>query len=129
MPQPQLQKILVIEDNEDIQQIIDLALVVVGGFSIVICGSGNEGLKKALSFNPQLILIDVMMPEMDGPTTLKMLRNTPELAHIPIIFTTAKVQPSEVEEYIKLGAIGVISKPFDPIVLPSQILQIWNKQK
>ena len=121
-----LNRILLVEDEPDIQIIAKLALESVGGFEVEICSSGSEALEKAPIFRPDLILMDVMMPSMDGPTTLKNLRQINEIATIPIIFMTAKVQPHEVNQYKKLGALAVIAKPFDPMKLASNIKNIWK---
>lgn len=86
--------------------------------------AGAKALEIVEEFKPDLILLDVMMPGMDGPTTFKKIRENPALAHTPVIFMTAKGQPGEVESYCKLGAAGVISKPFDPMTLPSEIREI-----
>lgn len=92
-----LQRILYVEDDSDIQAVAKLALEVVGGFSVKVCASGEQALAEAVAFDPQLILLDVMMPGMDGPSTLKGLRELPELAHVPVAFMTAKAQPQEIE--------------------------------
>ncbi|MDH5654747.1 MAG: response regulator [Spirochaetia bacterium] len=122
-----LNKILYVEDEIDIQSIAKIALESVGGFSLKVCSSGKEALESISSFAPDMVLLDVMMPEMDGPATLEAIRKLPEYTSIPIIFMTAKVQPSEVEELKSLGAMDVISKPFDPMTLSEQIKQIWEK--
>lgn len=128
MSQPPLSRILYVEDDPDIQKIGQVALEVVGGFTVGLCRSGQEALDKAPDFQPQLILIDVMMPEMDGPTTLARLREMPQTATTPAVFLTAKVQPGEVAGYLKLGAIAVIAKPFDPMTLADQVRAIWEKR-
>lgn len=120
-----LEKIMYIEDEPDIIAIAEISLQEVGGFTLVCCQSGREALQKALEFKPDLFLIDVMMPEMDGPAVLKALHKIPELSTIPIIFMTAKTQANEIKEYLKLGALDVITKPFNPIMLPEEIKQIW----
>lgn len=121
-----LTRILYVEDEPDIQAVAKLALEVVGGFVLEVCSSGKEALEKAEAFAPQLMLLDVMMPGMDGPTTMKKLREISTLENIPTIFMTAKVQPQEVKEYKALGAIEVIAKPFDPMTLSTQINDIWQ---
>ena len=123
----ELNKILYVEDEPDIQAVTKLALEEIGGFSLEVCGNGDEALAKAVDFAPDLLLLDVMMPGMDGPTTLKALREIPELANTPAIFMTAKVQPHEVEEYKALGAVDVIAKPFDPMTLSENLRNIWNR--
>lgn len=124
---PDLQKILYAEDEPDIQQVAEIALEMVGGFTLKTCSDGNEALNEAVGFAPDLFLFDVMMPGMDGPTTLKKLRQEPSLADTPVIFMTAKVQPDEVAELKALGAIEVIAKPFDPMELANQIKAIWQQ--
>ena len=126
---PNLKRILYVEDESDIQAIAKIALESVGGFTLMICSSGKEALEKAAEFAPELLLLDVMMPEMDGPSTLKLLRKIPDLNSVPAIFMTAKVQPSEVEELKTLGALDVIAKPFDPMTLAEQIKKIWENNK
>lgn len=123
----ELKRILYVEDEPDIQAVARLALEMVGGFTLETCSSGLEALGKAVGFAPQLILLDVMMPGMDGPATLAALRGLPELAAVPVIFMTAKVQPGEVAHYKKLGAVDVIPKPFDPMVLSDSIRKIWER--
>jgi len=128
MTSAQLQRIMIIEDEPDIQMVAQLALEAVGGFHVTISGSGSEALATAPAFAPDLILLDVMMPDMDGPSTLAALRQTPPTAHIPVIFMTAKVQPHEVQQYKALGAWDVIPKPFDPMSLSSTVQAIWDQQ-
>lgn len=119
-----LERILCAEDDPDIQAVAKLALELIGGFQAMICSSGQEVLQHVASYAPDLILLDVMMPGMGGPDTLNRLRADPGNAHIPVIFLTAKVHPSEVEHYRSLGALGVIPKPFDPLTLAAQIREI-----
>jgi len=121
-----LSRILYIEDEEDIQVVTKIALETVGGFTLLVCGSGAEALKEAPEFRPQLILLDVMMPGMDGPTTLKSLRTLPGLDKTPVVFMTAKVHPSEISNFKQMGALEVIAKPFDPMKLAEKIRDIWN---
>ena len=123
----ELSKIMYVEDQPDIQMVATVALESVGGFEVLICSGGEEALKKVRAFNPQLILLDVMMPGMDGPTTKVELEKLPETAAIPIVFMTAKIQPAEVAEYKEMGALDVIPKPFDPMTLSDQIREIWNQ--
>lgn len=122
-----LTRILYVEDEPDIQTIARLALETLGGFTVEICSSGNEALEKIAVFQPQLILLDVMMPGMDGPTTLGKLRELPQFSATPVIFMTAKVQPSEVAGYKEIGAADVIPKPFDPMMLSGQVQEIWGR--
>ena len=121
-----LQRILYVEDEPDIQAVAKLALEMIGGYQVMICSGGQEALDKAGAFAPDLILLDVMMPGMDGPGTLQKLRANPATAAIPVIFLTAKVQSSEVAQYQALGALNVIAKPFDPMTLAEQVAACWN---
>lgn len=121
-----LQRILYVEDESDIQAVAKLALEMVGGFTVKICSSGEQALREAPGFAPDIILLDVMMPGMDGPTTLTALRALPALADVPVAFMTAKVQPAEVAHYKTLGARDVIPKPFDPMTLAAQVRAIWE---
>ena len=120
-------RILMIEDEKDIQTVAKLALESVGSFIVELCDSGQEAIHTALSFGPDLILLDVMMPGMDGLETLKALRGIPQLSTIPVIFMTAKVQPHEVAQYKKIGALDVISKPFDPMTLSQTVNFLWTQ--
>lgn len=121
-----LTRILYVEDEPDIRMVARLALETLGGFTVEICSSGDEALKRAPGFQPQLVLLDVMMPGRDGPGTLKMLRALPQFAGTPVVFMTAKAQPGEVADYKALGAVDVIPKPFDPMALASQVQVIWE---
>jgi CheY-like chemotaxis protein len=103
-----------------------MALELVGGFEVKICSSGEEAVCEAEDFAPDMILLDVMMPGMDGPSTLEALRKKPALAETPVAFMTAKVQPTEVAHYKSLGARDVIAKPFDPMTLADQVKAIWE---
>ena len=124
-----LERILYAEDNDDIQQIAIIALETIGGFTLKICNDGVEALAAIEEFSPQLILLDVMMPNMDGPNALIKIREIEAFKNTPTIFMTAKVQPDEVEKYLKMSAIGVIAKPFDPMTLADQIREIWEKSE
>jgi len=122
-----LKRILFIEDEASIRTIAVTVLEAVGGFVVVACNSGKQALAAAPVANADLILLDVMMPEMDGPATLKALRDIPQTAQTPAIFMTAKVQANEIQHYKSLGAIDVIAKPFDPMTLSAQISEIWQR--
>lgn len=126
MSTPSLSKILYVEDEPDIQAVAKLALETVGGFQLEVCSSGTEALEKGPSFSPDLILIDVMMPGMDGPTTVQALKEMDNMASVPVIFITAKVQQSEIEQLKQVGAIEVIAKPFDPMTLSDTVNAIWQ---
>ena len=122
-----LTRILYVEDEPDIQMVARLALEALGGFTVEICSSGDEALQRAPGFQPQLILLDVMMPGMNGPSTLGKLRELPQFAATPVVFMTAKVQPDEVAGYKEIGAVDVIPKPFDPMTLSNQVRAIWER--
>ncbi|MFC0351550.1 response regulator [Undibacterium danionis] len=128
MSEKKLVNILYVEDDLDIQAVAQIALEVVGGFSLKTCSSGAEAIAVIeQAYKPDLLLLDVMMPNMDGPTTLAQLRQLPLTAQTPVIFMTAKVQSSEQDYYFTLGAIGVIAKPFDPMALSAQVQALWDK--
>lgn len=127
MTTPTIQRILYIEDEPDIRTIAKVALEAVGGFSVATCNSGPEAVAQAAALAPDLILLDVMMPGMDGPTTLAELRKQAALADTPVIFMTAKVQPQEIAQFKALGALDVITKPFDPMTLAQTIKTIWSR--
>jgi CheY-like chemotaxis protein len=129
MSNPTLTRILLVEDEADIQAVARLALEAVGGFTVAICSSGPEAVQQVAAFSPDLILLDVMMPGMDGPSTMKALYALPEIATTPVIFMTAKVQPQEKAHYQELGALGVIPKPFDPMTLSSTIRTLWATRR
>lgn len=123
----QLKRILYVEDEPDIQAVARIALQHVGGFILEICTSGHEAIVRGPVFQPDLLLLDVMMPGMDGVTTLRELRKLPGLKSVPAMFMTAKVQPAEVAQLRKQGAIDVIPKPFDPMTLSENIRSLWSK--
>ncbi|MBD1836949.1 response regulator [Coleofasciculus sp. FACHB-64] len=125
MTTPSLTRILLVEDDPDIQTVACLGLKVVGGFTVEVCSSGSEAIQKAPIFAPDLILLDVMMPGMDGMTTLKALRELPQTLSTPVIFLTAKVQTHEVAYYKQLGVLDVIAKPFDPMTLSATLNRMW----
>jgi len=127
MSTAEISKILYVEDDPDIQVVAKMALETVGGYTLCVCSSGQEALDHGEEFAPDLILLDVMMPEMDGPTTLVNLRTISALEQTPAVFMTAKVMPSDVERYKELGAVDVIAKPFDPMALASRIQEIWSE--
>jgi two-component system, OmpR family, response regulator len=123
----ELKFVLYVEDDPDIQMVAQMALEVVGGLTLRACSSGPEAIAAAASCRPDLILLDVMMPGMDGPSTLAELRKLASTAATPVVFMTAKVQAAEVAHYKTLGAIGVIAKPFDPMQLAQQVRQLWQQ--
>lgn len=124
---PALERILAVEDEEDIVRILELSLKQIGKFDVTVCRSGQEALKAAPAFRPELLLLDFMMPGMDGLTLMRELRKLPETSDVPVIFLTAKSQPYEVEEYLEAGAVAVINKPFDPMSLSAEIRSVWER--
>lgn len=121
---PPLTRILVVDDEPDIRNLLRLCLVEVGGYSVEVCASGAEALLLLQDARPDLVLMDVMMPGLDGPGALAALRAN---GHgVPVIFLTAKVQASEVAALRSLGALGVIAKPFDPMTLSRDVLALWE---
>ncbi|MCS6801830.1 MAG: response regulator [Chloroflexota bacterium] len=122
-----LAKILLVEDEPDIRAIAKLALEVVGGYTVALAESGAEALAVYQRFQPDLILLDVMMPGMDGIETFDRLRALAGGRLPPVVFMTAKVQRHEVERYRSLGALDVISKPFDPMTLSAVVQRIWDR--
>jgi len=126
MPERPLQKVCYVEDDEDIQRIARLALERIGKLQVTVIGNPTKALEGMLAFQPDLVMLDWMMPVLDGPTLFKHMRERPELRSIPVVFITAKASPRELEELRALGAAGVISKPFAPKDLPEQLRAIWN---
>ncbi len=123
----ELRKILYVEDEEDIRMVGEMSLADVGGFEVKCCASGAEAIAAAPGFAPDLFVLDVMMPGMDGPTALKAMRAIPALASVPAIFMTAKIMAAEVAELKAAGALEVVPKPFDPMTLPGEIRAIWAR--
>ncbi|XPF92603.1 response regulator [Colwellia sp. RE-S-Sl-9] len=125
----ELIRILYAEDQVDIQQVATLALETVGGLTLKTCNTGLEAVDAIHPFKPQLLLFDVMMPDMDGPTALARIREIDQYKNIPAIFMTAKVQSKEIQNYLDMGALAVIAKPFDPMTLANQIKEIWQRNQ
>ena len=122
-----LDKILCIDDDPDILAITQIALEVLGGYTLRTCTGGDEGIRQSADWQPDLIICDVMMPELDGMATLKLLRENRSTAQIPLVFLTARVEKAEMEEYRRLGADGVIEKPFDVEALPNEVQNVWKQ--
>jgi CheY-like chemotaxis protein len=121
-------KILIVDDENDIREVAAMSMEAVCGWSVVQAGSGPEGVRLAQDQRPDAILLDVMMPDMDGPSTLQLLRSNPSVAGIPVIFLTAKVQGSDRRRFAEMGVAAVLAKPFDPMLLCTQIAEVlgWN---
>lgn len=122
------QRILIIDDEADIREVAALSLESVAGWEVVTASSGALGLAVAIKEQPDAILLDVMMPGMDGPTTFRELRKNPATAHIPVLLLTAKVQSSDQRRFADLGVNAILFKPFDPLTLYAQIADAlgWN---
>lgn len=114
-------RILLIDDEVDIHKITEVGLMMEAGWKLLTASSSDEGLKIAFSDQPDAILLDVMMPDRDGVATLELIRKSPDSQNIPVIFITAKAQAADRRRFYSLGAKGVITKPFDPMTLASQI--------
>jgi CheY-like chemotaxis protein len=122
-------RVLHVDDSDDMRQIVLLALETVGNLEVAQASSGAEALDLAVSFDPDVFLLDVMMPEMTGPETLMGLRKIPKFATTPVIFLTAKAQPEDIADLMALGALTVMTKPFDPMTLAEKIVKIWEDSR
>ncbi len=121
-------RILIIDDEEDIREVAALSLETVAGWDVMVASSGAQGLARAIEYQPDAILLDVMMPGMDGPSTFRELRKNPATARIPVLLLTAKVQASDQRRFADLGVDAVLFKPFDPLTLSTRIAGVlgWN---
>ena len=121
-------KVLIIDDEDDIRQVAALSLESVAGWEVILANSGAQGLARAIEHQPDAILLDVMMPGMDGPTTFRELRANPATARIPVLLLTAKVQSTDQRRFADLGVEAVLFKPFDPLTLSTQIAGVlgWS---
>jgi len=120
-------RVLIIDDEEDIRQIARFALSKVSNWDVTEASSAEEGLKQANEMAPDAILLDVLMPGMDGPTALVSLKSDEATKGIPVIFLTARGLPGEIDRLIKMGAAGVITKPFDPMTLGEEMSEILRR--
>lgn len=121
-----LRKIMMVEDDPDIATLGQIALEDIGGYELMICGSGDEALTKLPNFKPDLALLDYRLPGMNGDELLVALRARPDGAQLPVVFLTASVMPDRVDHLLGLGATELIAKPFDPMTLASRIEKIWQ---
>lgn len=119
-------RVLIIDDEEDTREIAKMSLSILGGLDVIDAENGKEGIEVASRERPDVILLDMMMPIMDGPSTLEALRNNEVTKDIPVIFLTAKAMTSEIEKLKRMGARGVLTKPFDPTTLATQVQAILN---
>jgi two-component system, OmpR family, response regulator len=123
------ERILHVDDEPAILAVTAYALKKIGGYTVSSCSDSTLALETARAFKPDIILLDVMMPKMDGMQTLAALRNDPDTREIPVVYLTAKVQPREVQELVQTGVDGVLGKPFDPATLCDNVESIWRKCK
>ena len=126
MDRAALQKVLYVDDEPDIRQVVQLALGLLSNVTTHTADGGEQAIEMARASRPDLVLLDVMMPGLDGPNTLMRLREDPQLKEIPVIFMTAKAMPREVARFRAMGAAGVIAKPFDPMQLGKQVMALWE---
>ena len=117
-------RILIIDDEDDIREVAALSLESVAGWEVATANSGAQGVTRAAEFKPEAILLDVMMPGRDGPTTFRALRSNPATSHIPVLLLTAKVQSNDQRRFADLGVEAVLFKPFDPMTLSTQIAEV-----
>ncbi len=122
----QLAKIMHVEDDESIRVIVEMALVDISGFTLLSCGSGSDAIVQVDDFQPDLIVLDAMMPGMDGLQTLVEIRKKALCKFIPVVFMTARIQQAEKQQYLDAGAIAVIEKPFDATSLGDQLQVIYH---
>jgi CheY-like chemotaxis protein len=116
-------RILIVDDEENIREVAAASLELVGGWEVLTADSGGSGIVRAVTDRPDAILLDVMMPDMDGPSAFRVLRTMSATEHIPVILLTAKVQAGDQRRFSDLGLAAVIAKPFDPMALPGQVAQ------
>ena len=114
-------RLLLVDDEDHIREVAQISLETVGGYEVSTAGSGAEGIEKAASERPDAILLDVMMPGLDGPATFERLQRDPSTDRIPVVLLTAKVQAADRQRFEELGVAGVIGKPFDPMTLPDEV--------
>ncbi len=119
-----IKTVMLIDDDADIRFIAELSLQRVGGWEVEVCNGGEAGLEALKVSRPDVILLDMMMPGLNGAAVIARIQAMPAHAATPVIFMTAKTQAHEITEYLSLGAVGIVSKPFDPIALPDLIREI-----
>ena len=126
MPDRPLNRICYVEDDEDIQRIVRVTLERVGKMTVAIVGDPTQAIAAMTEFRPDLVMLDWMMPVMDGPTLFRQMKLRPETSALPVVFITAKASQRDLDELKALGAVGTISKPFSPKDLPDQLRAIWS---
>jgi two-component system, OmpR family, response regulator len=127
MPRRPLERICYVEDDEDIQRIVRMSLERVGKMTVEIVTDPLQAIPAMSAFKPDLVMLDWMMPVMDGPSLFREMKKRPEVAGLPVVFITAKAGQRDLEELMSLGAVATISKPFSPKDLPEQLRAIWAK--
>ena len=127
MPDRPLTRICYVEDDEDIQRIVRMSLERIGKMTVVVVSDPMKAVDAMIAFKPDLVMLDWMMPGMDGPTLFKHMKTRPEVSGLPVVFITAKAAQRDLDDLTALGAIGTISKPFSPKDLPDQLRTIWGK--
>ncbi|MEO8144025.1 MAG: response regulator [Betaproteobacteria bacterium] len=125
MPAQPLNRICYVEDDEDIQRIVRVSLERIGKMTVEVVGDPMVAIERIIAFKPELVMLDWMMPGMDGPTLFRKMLETPATRDLPVVFITAKASTRELDELRTLGAVGTISKPFSPKDLPGQLRTIW----
>ena len=127
MPSRPLNRICYVEDDEDIQRIVRMSLERVGKMTVEVIGDPTLALDAITAFKPDLVMLDWMMPKMDGPTLFREMKQRPDLSALPVVFITAKASQQDLDQLLRMGAVGAISKPFSPKDLPDQLRAIWAK--
>jgi CheY-like chemotaxis protein len=127
MPDRPLNRICYVEDDEDIQRIVRMSLERIGKMTVEVVTDPMLAIGKITAFKPDLVMLDWMMPGMDGPTLFRKMKQQPEVSALPVVFITAKAAQRDMDELMALGAAGTISKPFSPKDLPDQLRAIWAK--
>ena len=127
MPQRPLNRICYVEDDEDIQRIVRMSLERVGKMTVEVVGDPTMAIEAMTAFKPDLVMLDWMMPKMDGPAVFRQMKLRPETSGLPVVFIAAKAAQRDLDELSKMGAAGTISKPFSPKDLPDQLREIWKK--
>ena len=127
MPERPLNRICYVEDDEDIQRIVRMSLERVGKMTVEVVGDPTLAIEAMTSFKPDLVMLDWMMPKLDGPALFRQMRAHAELKSLPVVFITAKAAQRDLDELMAMGAVGTISKPFSPKDLPDQLREIWRK--
>ncbi|HUQ74927.1 MAG TPA: response regulator [Burkholderiales bacterium] len=127
MPDRKLERICYVEDDEDIQRIVRMSLERVGKMTVEVVTDPMLAIAAITAFKPDMVMLDWMMPGMDGPTLFRKMKTDPQTASLPVVFITAKAAQRDMDELSSLGAVGTISKPFSPKDLPEQLRAIWAK--